>query len=522
MTPYRHQGRDDEPLVASRGDFSGGENTRQHASKASEIQGETVENWDIGVPGGMTKVKGLTLIQDLGSNAGLALFGYEPDGGTNLLVAIHGTTLETWPGSSTFTIRKNDFTTSLQTTIIQAGEAGEGDVFLASNGTNNVFRFEPGNLSSPQDLGDTNTSPPLTTAFCYYRNRVWGLKSNLLYFSDAFPADYSAAFDRTTNAFRIPVGTERALVPIRDIGILIIGMDQIWGLNPSFTPGANDEPQKLLDIGCIAGETCQQVGDDVWFLASDGLRGVFRTQQDKLQLGQSFPLSFLLKSRYENINWTYISKASGVYWDNKYFLSLPTGSDAYNNEVWVFYPSQIVNIGNNIIVPASMVITGWNVARWAKMTVAGEERLYAIDSNDGSVYRVWYGDNNNGTAITATFAGREESFDIPMNYKSGGELEVEAEVAGSGNSLEVYVALDGKDFQLLGSIDLSSTTAPVLPVTLPFFLADSYVLKEKFHLDRLGRFRTIQVKIVNSDDNTDPIKVYAYNIVSYLEAYENE
>lgn len=522
----QYDGGDDMPLVVKYEDFSAGESTRQHASKLLPNQGETIQNWDIMVPGELRKIPGYTLVEDLSNNAGLGLFGYEPDGGTNLLVAVHGTTLATWPGSGTFTSRKTNFTTGLKTTILKAGESGEGDVFLVSNGTDNVFRFEPDVLGTPQDLGDTNTSPPKTTVMAYYRNRVWGLKSNLLYFSDAFPADYSTAFDRTTNAFRVPVGTERALIPIRDTGYVIIGADQIWGLSPSFTPGANDEPQKLLDIGCSAGNTAKQVGDDVWFLASDGVRGVFRTQQDKLQMGQSFPLSFLLKSRFEDINWAYINKATAVYWDNKYMIALPTGASTYNNEVWIFYPSLLVNIGNNIMVPASMVITGWNVAEWAKMKVSNEERLYAIDSNDGSVYRMWTINNltynNNGTAITSTVSCKEEDFGQPLVYKNGGEIEVECEVAGSGNSLTVNVAVDGGSFQTLGTVSLTSATAPTLPVSLPFSLADSYVIREKFHLDSLGRFRTIQVQVINSDSNTDPIVVYRIIITTFPEEYQNE
>ena len=516
---------DDNLTPLRRDDYSGGENTRQHASKILPNQAEIIENWDIGVPGQIRKIPGLTLIEDLGSDAGTGLFGYDPDGGTNLLVATHGAKLETWPGSGTFTERKINFTTGLLTKIIKAGESGEGDVFLVGNGTDNWFRFEPDDLNTQQDLGSTagtgSDSPPKSTVGLYYRNRAWILKSNLLYFSDAYPADYAVAFDTASQAFRMPVGTEKALVGLRDLGILILGADQVWGLNPSVVPDpTTNKPEKLLDIGCVAGNTCVQVGDDIWFLAPDGLRGIFRTQQDKLQLGQSFPLSYLLKSRYENINWTQISKATAVYWDNKYFIALPTGAVSYNNQVWVFYPSQLVNVGNNIAVPAAMVVTDWNVGAWAKLKVNNEERLYAIDSTTGKVYRVWYGTTNNGTAITATLAGREENFDQPLNYKVGGELEVEAEVAGSGNSLAISIALDGASFSSLGTLDLTSTTAPTLPINLPFSLADSYVIRDKYHLESLGRYRTIQPKIVNSDANTDPIILYGINFTTFMEEYE--
>jgi hypothetical protein len=217
-----------------------------------------------------------------------------------------------------------------------------------------------------------------------------------------------------------------------------------------------------------------------------------------------------------------MQNATAIYWDNKYILSLPTDSSTYNNEVWIFYPSLLVSIGNNITVPAAIVIKGWNVAQWAKIKFGGEEKLYAIDSVDGSVYRAWSGTDNNGTAITSIFSGKEENFGAPLVYKVGGELEVECEVAGSGNSLSINVAIDGGNFQALGTIDLSSTTAPTLPISLPFTLADSYVIRKKFHLAKLGRFKTLQWQIINSDKNTDPIVIYSVTVNTFPEELQDE
>ena len=68
----------------------------------------------------------------------------------------------------------------------------------------------------------------------------------------------------------------------------------------------------------------------------------------------------------------FITKACSVYFDNKYFISVPVDGSTYCNEVWVYYPAN-----------GWMVITGWNVSAWSKMKVNGEERLYATDSTDG-------------------------------------------------------------------------------------------------------------------------------------------
>lgn len=501
--------RDDKELLFIRKDLSGGQNNRVHGSNISDNQASVLLNVDIGTPGETSKRPGLTIIEDVSNSACTGLYGFEPDGGTNQLIVTEGSNLRTWPGTGTFTSRKTDFTSGLQTTILRVGESGENDVVLVSNGTDNVFRMNQS--FTFQDLGDGNTSPPKTKVMTFYRNRVFALKSNLMYWADSFPADYATAFDRTTNAYRIPVGTERALIGIRDQGIVVIGNDQVWGINPSGTPAATDLPEKILDIGCAAGNTVIQVGDDIYFLAYDGVRGVFRTQQDKLQQGASYPLSYVLKDEFASLSWGYITKACAVYFDNKYFIAVPVDGSTYNNEVWVYYPAS----------QGWIVISGWNVAAWTKMKVSGEERLYAADSTDGKVYQAWEGFSDNGTAINYQEEGRKEDLGQPLVTKTGGTFKLRA--LSSGNyTLSVYVSIDDQAYTLLGTMSLAGN-APTLPVSLPFNLAETNILEEQFHLDSLGPWRQIRFKIQHNDLNgNDNITIYDRTLTTYADEYQSE
>ena len=503
--------RDDTEAFVIRRDFSGGMNSRVHGSAIGDNQATILTNVDIGTPSQRSKRPGITLLEDISNNVGLGLFGFEPDGGTNLLIAVEGTSLWTWADGGSFTSRKTDFTTGLIPEIIKIGESALGDVFVVGNGTDNWFRFDPADLGTPQDLGDTNTSPPLSAVASYYRNRFWVLDSNNLYWSDAFDEDYSGAFDRTTNFYRIPVGTARKLVGLRDEGIIAFGSEEIWGINPSVTPAATDKPTKLLEIGCVSGRTVTQVGDDILFLAPDGVRGVFRSQQDKLQLGSSYPLSYVLKDEVVSLNWAQISKASAVYFDNKYFLSVPVDASATCNEVWVYFPAS----------QGWMVITGWNVAGWAKLTVDGEERLYAIDSTDGKIYRAWSGFSDNSTAIDYTEESRKEDFGQPLVKKVGGVLKVKA--ASSGDyDLTISASTDDNAYVSLGTMNLVGS-APVLPIALPFDLADSNVVEGTFHLDSLGEFYQLRIKIQHNDTNgSDDIIIYETNLTAYANPYQSE
>ena len=504
---------DEKEIFVVRPDLSGGMNTRQQGSRIKENQATLLQNADIGVPGQTRKRPGLTLIEDLGNDAGYGLFGFEPAGGTNELIAIHGTKLEAWTGSGSFSEHKTNFTSGTQSKLTKIGESGEDDVLVVKINGNNWFRMLTDHTF--QDLGTTSgtgsDSPPDSMVDIWFRNRWWILKDNLLYYSDAFPANYATAFDTGSQNYRIPVGEERALVAIRDQGIVCFGEDAIWALNPSVSPAATDKAEKLLDIGCVANKSVVQVADDILFLAKDGVRGLFRTQQDKVQAGASFPLSFVLKEEVESINWAHIEKASAVFFDNKYFLSLPVDSSTSNNEVWIFYPA----------FDSWVVVTGWNVADWATIRIDGEERLYAIDSTDGKVYQAWDGFSDNGTATDLDIQYRKEDLGQPLITKSGGELKVKAFSSGSYD-LNVQVSIDDQEFQTLGTMNLAGN-APTLPFTLPVELNDQNIIEQTFHLDSLGPWFQIRPRIRhNASNGNDDIKIFEIQIITYADEYQSE
>jgi hypothetical protein len=218
-----------------------------------------------------------------------------------------------------------------------------------------------------------------------------------------------------------------------------------------------------------------------------------------------------MKDEYDLINWTYIQKACAVYFDNRYLLALPTGSSTYNNKVWAYYPAT-----------QAWVTWDLNVGSWSVHTVSGKQKLYYGDANNGQLYEMFSGTTDAGAAITYTEETRDEEFGQRLTKKVGGWIEIEAASAGSGNTLTVEAAIDGGNYSTLGTVTLTSATAPTLPVALPFTLSDEYVIREKLHLESLGVFRTIKFKITNSDANTDEIKIYSVNIVTFNEEAEDE
>jgi hypothetical protein len=501
---------DDALLFILRRDLSGGINTRQNDVNIADNQATVLKNVDISIPGETSKRPGATLIQSLSSYSGTGLFGFQPDAGTFRLVSAFGNQLKSWltTGSSFGSLASHTaLTVDTMVNMIKAGESGENDVLMIMNGTDPMLRMNQ--TPAFQALSNASLGPPITRVATYYRNRLWTVKSNLLAYSDAFPADYDLAF-AATNAFRMPVGTERAIIGVRDSGLVILGEDQIWSINPSPTPAATDKPEKLLDLGCVAGDTAVQVGDDIYFMAKDGVRGVFRTQQDKLQLGVSYPVSFVLKDQLDSVNWRYINKACSVFFDNKYFIAIPTGASTYNNQVWVYYPAS----------QGWAVIDGWDVAKFAKFDVGGKETLFYIDSVNAKVYLAWEGFTDAGTAISYIEEGKEEDCGAPLEKKVGGEVAVKA-IASGDFDIKVYIALDNGGYNYIGMLNLGAGLV-TFPLTFPVTFPANAIVYKKFHIANLGQWYRAKVKLESSEVNTAKITILERQIIAYKTDYLTE
>jgi hypothetical protein len=349
----------------------------------------------------------------------------------------------------------------------------------------------------------------------WYGNRVWLLKNDLLYFADAYDADYSTAFDTVTNIFRIPVGEERCIIPLRDKGMLIGGKNAIWGLFPSATPVATDRPEPFITgHGLVSKKGWCIGGDEIFYFAQDGLRAFTWTSNGTLTQKSVIPLSYYLKEEYDRISWGYIERLSMEYFDNKIFISVPTGASTF--DTWVYYPGQ----------NSFMVIQGWSPRDFAVYKVSGEQRLYYPKHGDGVVYRAWYGytdegaTTTTGTAITYQEEGREEDLGQPLVEKVGGEVKIKALSTG-GYSIGVYASFDKDDYVSLGSLSLAG--GATLPLALPFQLQGGKNVEDTFSLDAYSGWRTIRIKLYHPSANgSDEIKIYERSIISYAVPYQQE
>ena len=517
---------DDSQVFVVRRDISGGVNSKQHGSLIAENQVTVLYNVDIGTAGQASKRPGSVLTaNDIGANTFADLHNYVRQGYSDSIVAYDDINLWEWVGSGNWLSATASAFTTAQTdvNILSAKESGliPDDIIIVQNGTDNPERFHKDSLNAwaVQDLGSaTGASGSIvkSTVMAWYGNRIWTLKNDKLYFTDAYDDDYSTAQDTVTNWFRIPVGEERGIVPTRDTGMIVMGSEAIWGLAPSATPAVTDKPEPIVtNRGVVSKKGWVNAGDDIYYFAQDGFRALMRTVQDKLQAGVDYPLSYYLKDEFENINWAYIDRLTMEYFDNKIFIAVPTGATTF--DTWVYYPA----------TKSFMIIQGWSPSNWVRYKVSGDEKLYYAKYGGGKMYRAWYGytdegtTTTDGTAITYQEEGRKEDLGQPLVKKSGGIIRIKG-ISSGDYSLNVYVSIDDGAYNLLGTMSLKGNS-PTLPQDLPFTLASDNIITEEFHLDNLGEWNQIRIKITHAATNgSDDITVLERSIITYTLSYQDE
>ena len=153
---------------------------------------------------------------------------------------------------------------------------------------------------------------------------------------------------------------------------------------------ASASVQLLTDeVGLIARDSVIQVGNQVLFLSDNGIYGMSFVDLYNLR-GNEVPLSESIDPTIKTIDKANASKASAVYFDNRYYIAVPTGTDGFNNKILIynFLTKQwesIDSVGTTDIDGASV-----QAFEFTKLLVAGEgdKRGVYVVNTDGGIHKL--------------------------------------------------------------------------------------------------------------------------------------
>lgn len=223
-----------------------------------------------------------------------------------------------------------------------------------------------------------------------------------------------------------------------------------------------------LGVGCVAHRSIDSVDSDLYFLTRNGVR-VLGNEPNYYNVIRTNELSARIFSEIDTISDTNLDKASAIYYDYKYLLSIPQGGATANNTVLVY----------------DKRYTAWS--KWTGMSVnsfntfidsTNTEGLYFGSDSDGKVAKMLQSYNDCGVAINSywvsknfdfknfdrnkrftdvTFAFRKIAGSVKVEFIVDGEKTIKTVSLGS-NSASGGVGTDLVGYTVLGS-DGGSTTA---------------------------------------------------------------
>ena len=196
-------------------------------------------------------------------------------------------------------------------------------------------------------------------------------------FSDILDAD---TYDRIYGQFRFNAGAADFIVGFHsfsDDKLVVFNRNSIHIVENSLDLGSSSSQLITSEVGCVAKNTIQQIGNKMIFLSDNGVYGLDFIDLYNLR-GQDVPLSASIEGTIQRINKAHIDKADSVYFDNRYYLAVPLDDSTTNNALLIY----------NFVNKQWESLDSVNNADWAYSNLAvagsGDQRgVYCMNRNGG-------------------------------------------------------------------------------------------------------------------------------------------
>lgn len=255
--------------------------------------------------------------------------------------------------------------------------------------------------SSPLGPTYSRMVSPTNGIACYYNNQVVLCNGrDTLLISDVLDPDN---YDPMLKGFRTNVGSNDYLVAVHPyadrqiiaflrksiyLGTLVLASDGVS------VDTVNSSLELLTtEVGCAARLTVATAGNYIYFLADQGIYRLDNSQIDLALRGNSLPLSEPVADIFATITQSAISTANAVYFNNRYYLAVPTNGAASPNTLIIY---------NQLNEAWESVDT--NLPSFDRLVVSdyGNQRRLFAASNLGSIYLLEEYDTSSDDASTGS------------------------------------------------------------------------------------------------------------------------
>jgi len=347
----------------------------------------------------------------------------------------------------------------------------------------------------------TVSPPPLNLRILINTgNRLFGVGSaanrNTLYASDILDASiWDAANSVIVNA---DDGDEiTAIVPYYENRIIVFKKRRIFQVTipPDMTSAADWVIQLISNnTGSVAEGSAVQVNSDIFFLSDDGIRSLVRSAADDFT-SVGLPISEVIKDVIQEINVAEIGICTAAFYDNRYFLAVPTESNDFNDTIIVY--NTVLGAFEGTWTPNVMQFALTNFQdeglRLMKKSTTGQIQKYSGYKTPAQVTTADYQDA--GVDYESYVRTADMDFGDPFAEKHGSHFEIVFDDSFSTDTtISIQRDIDVGDIDVQPNLNISSA-ALTLPFVLPAQLPSSVKKRLASDLRAYQKWRLLNIKI---------------------------
>ena len=288
-----------------------------------------------------------------------------------------------------------------------------------------------------------------------------------------------------------------AIVPYYKNRIIVFKKRRVFQVDiPNDATTAADWIVSIIsnNTGCVAAGTAVQVSSDILFLSDNGIRSLVRSVADDFS-SVGVPISEIVKDVIQSINTDSIRISTAIYYDNRYFLAVPTGSNNVNDTLIVY--NTVLGAFEGTWSPRVMqfTLTNFNQAGTRAMfkKVNGVIEQYAGYKSPAGTVSSDYLDA--GTNYDSYVRTKDFNFGDAFAAKYGSHFEVIFDDSFSSNAnIFIQRDVDTGDVSVQSGLNIASSVL-TLDFVLPAVLPTSVKKRIASDLRKYEKWRLLNIKI---------------------------
>jgi hypothetical protein len=266
--------------------------------------------------------------------------------------------------------------------------------------------------------------------------------------------------------------------------------------------------------GCVSHGSIAQIGEDLFFLSRTGVRSIRRTMEENMVASDVGVISYPIQDVIDEINWAAVENATAVFWNNRYLLSVPTGTSTVNNTtlcyntntqswtgVWQGTVEEASGTPTSTINPYQFVVTQFSGGKpyLISLDKVGNPLQFRDFVEDINLVDTDFQDKTTTTFVDTGWQAvtRAFTFNEQVTTKDGEFAEFEFD--RSNAVIDIGVILDGAEQTDNLADELDTGTGELrLSFTLPSTLGSGKLNRFRYSMTQYPEFRELQFKFQQS------------------------